>query len=108
MDAAQVARLKDVLERWEDQLVAVRILAPTDDLVTAFTGILGTRSGAQHPPLFWPIECGDLPDRVVERRGIYVDPELLGDVRVHVGGFVVEYAQAGVTVNLRRLDAVAR
>jgi hypothetical protein len=32
-------------------------------------------------------------------------PELLANVRLHVGGFVVQYAQAGVTVNLRRLNA---
>ena len=54
------------------------------------------------------VQCGDLPDRVVERRGIYVHPDMLGDVRLHVGGFVVEYEQAGVTVNLRRLDGAAR
>jgi len=37
--------------------------------------------------------------------GIYAHPELLSNVRLHTGGFVIEFTQAGVRVNLRRLEA---
>jgi hypothetical protein len=43
----------------------------------------------------------------LEQPGIYAHPELLSDVRLHAGGFVIEFAQAGVTLNVRRLDAPA-
>jgi hypothetical protein len=39
----------------------------------------------------------------LERSGVYAHPELLTDVRVHVGECVVEFTEAGVTVNIRRL-----
>lgn len=88
----------------EDQPVAVRIVAGSDELLAVFAGRLGPRSAEEHPRWFWPVEPDGPTYSTLERRGIYVHPELLGDVRVHVGGFVVEFTEAGVTVNLRRLD----
>ena len=98
------ARLTGVLDDWANGPVAVRIVTATDDLLAVFAGTLGSRSEELHPPLFWPVEGADRNPRTVERRGLYVHPALVSDVRVHTGEFVVEYVQAGVTVNLRRLD----
>jgi hypothetical protein len=105
MDAPSGPRLAEVLEGWQGNQVAVRLVAHADELVAVFAGTLGARSPEKHPPWFWPVEPDGRTHPTLERRGIYVHPELLGDVRLHVGGFVVDYAQAGVTVNLRRLDA---
>jgi len=41
----------------------------------------------------------------LERPGVYAHPELLSEVHIHIGEFVVEFKQAGVTVNLRRLNS---
>ena len=98
------ARLTGVLDDWANGPVAVRIVTATDDLLAVFAGILGSRSGEFHPPLFWPVDGADRNLRTVERRGLYVHPALVSEVRVHTGEFVVEYVQAGVTVNVRRLD----
>jgi hypothetical protein len=98
------AALTRLLESWANEAVAVRVVTASDDLVAVFAGTLRSCSGEQHPELFWPLECDDRNPPTVERHGIYVHPELLDDVRVHTGGFVVEYVQAGVTVNVRRLD----
>ena len=97
-------RLASVLDEWVNGRVAVRIVSASDDLLAVFAGTLGCRSEERHPPLFWPIEGAGRNPRTVERRGLYVHPILLSDVRVHTGEFVVEYVQAGVTVNVRRLD----
>jgi hypothetical protein len=107
MDASLASRLAEVLEGWEGRPVAVRLVTRADELVAVFAGTLGARSVEEHPPMFWPVEPDGPAYPTLERRGIYAHPELLSDVRVHVGGFVVEYAQAGVTVNLRRLEAAA-
>jgi len=40
----------------------------------------------------------------LEQPGIYAHPELVSRVHLHVGGFVVDFVQAGMTVNVRRLD----
>ena len=97
-------RLAGVLDQWVNGPVTVRIVSASDDLLAVFAGTLGSRSEELHPPLFWPVEGADRHLRTVERRGIYVHPDLVSDVRVHTGEFVVEYVQAGVTVNVRRLD----
>jgi hypothetical protein len=35
----------------------------------------------------------------------YVHPEVLSEVRLNTGGLVVEFAEAGTTVNVRQLTA---
>ena len=104
MECHDASRLTDALSRWKGSPVAVRVVAETDELVAVFTGILGARSPEEHPLCFWPIEPGDQAFETLERRGVYVHPDLLTEVRVHTGEFVIEYTQAGVTVNLRRLE----
>lgn len=59
-----------------------------------------------NPPFFWALDAAG-PD-TVERQGIYVHPELVSDVRVHPGDFVVEYVEADVTVNVRLLGSGPR
>lgn len=108
MDAPFASRLGEILEDWEGRPVAVRLVVQADELVAVFAGTLGARSAEAHPAWFWPVEPDGPAHPMLERRGIYVHPELLGDVRLHVGGFVVEYAQGNVTVNVRRLDAANR
>jgi hypothetical protein len=95
----------DALERWHSARVAVRVVAANDELIAVFTGRLGARSREKGSSLFWPIESEGAASGTLERPGIYAHPELLTDVRVHVGEFVVEFTQAGVTVNIRRLDS---
>jgi hypothetical protein len=92
--------LLHVLERWQGSSVSVRVLAGEDELVAVFSGRLGTLSDEKTPALFWPIEGGPAPAR--EEPGLYVHPELYEGGRLHVGDFVAEYRQRGVTVNLRR------
>ena len=99
--------LLDVLDRWRGRRIAVRLVAQTDELVAVFSGKLGSRSAAQGSSLFWPVELDSAAAPELEQPGIYAHPELLSDVRLHTGGFVIEFTQAGVTVNLRRLDAPA-
>ena len=108
MDPPPPSRLAELLESWDGHPVAVRLVAQTDELVAVFAGTLRARSAEKHPPWFWPVEPDGPTHATLERRGIFVHPKLLGDVRLHVGGFVIEYEQAGVTVNLRRLDRAAR
>ena len=98
------ARLTAVLDGWVSNAVTVRILTASDDLLAVFAGTLRSRADELHPPLFWPVDARDGPRRTVERRGIYIHPELLTEMRLHPGEFVVEYVQDGVTVNVRRLD----
>ena len=50
------AELLDVLDRWRDNHVAVRVVASTDELVAVFSGKLGSRSAAKGSSLFWPVE----------------------------------------------------
>jgi hypothetical protein len=94
--------LRDALRAWESELVAVRVVAATDDLVAVFCGTLGARSDEKSPSIFWPVEVQS-GGTSIERPGIYAHPPALEDVRVHVGGSVVEFLQAGVSVNVRRL-----
>jgi hypothetical protein len=101
------AELLDVLDRWRGRHVAVRVVARTDELIAVFSGELGSRSAAKGSSLFWPVELDPAAAPELEEPGIYAHPELLSDVRLHTGGFVIEFTQAGVTVNLRRLEAPA-
>jgi hypothetical protein len=98
-------QLLGALERWQNAHVAVRVVARTDELVALFSGTLGARSGEKGRSLFWPVEPDGAAPATLERPGIYAHPELLSDVRIHVGEFVVEFTQADVTVNVRRLDS---
>jgi hypothetical protein len=36
---------------------------------------------------------------MLEQPGIYVHPDLVSEVRLHAGAFVLEFAQASTTVN---------
>lgn len=101
------AELLDALDRWRGHHVAVRLVASTDELVAVFSGYLGVRSAAKGSSLFWPVELDPAATPELEQPGIYAHPELLSDVRLHTGGFVIEFTEAGVTLNLRRLDARA-
>jgi hypothetical protein len=102
------ARLIEMLDRWRDEPVAVRVVVDPGELVAVFVGILRARVDVKHPALFWPVEPEKGAWDRLERPGIYVHRELLSDVRIHVGDFVVEYVQAGVTTNVRRLGAPVR
>ena len=100
----RLPELLGVLERWGDANVAVRVVARNDDLIVVFSGRLGTRSREKGSSLFWPVEPDGGAPPMLERPGIYAHPELVSEVRVHVGEFVVEFTQEGVTVNVRRLE----
>jgi hypothetical protein len=95
--------LLEALDGWQGQQVAVRVVANRAELIAVFAGTLQARSAAKGASLFWPVALDGPASGRLELPGIYARPELLSDVRLHAGGFVVEYAQAGVTVNVRRL-----
>ena len=97
------SELLEALESWQNTLVAVRVVSANDELVAVFSGRLGIRSREKGSSLFWPIELDGPASDPLETPGIYAHPELLTDVGVHVGEFVVEFTQARVTVNIRRL-----
>jgi hypothetical protein len=90
-----------VLDRWIDQPVAIRVVAPAHQLLAVFRGRLRKRSD-KRPSLFWPVECADQP-RGHEQPGVYLHPRLVEDSAQHPGETVVEWRQAGVTLNVRRL-----
>lgn len=96
--------LIEVLDAWQGERVSVRVVTGTDDLVAVFAGTLGARSGAKGPAHFWPVGPDDPANGLREQTGIYAHPELLAEVRLHVGEFVVEFRQGEVTTNVRRLD----
>jgi hypothetical protein len=103
MACDRASDLLEVLERWHSARVAVRVVGANDELIAVFTGRLGARSREKGSSLFWPIELDAPASETLERSGVYAHPELLTDVRVHVGECVVEFTEAGVTVNIRRL-----
>lgn len=105
MDRDFAKELVEVLQRWQNARVAVRVVAGDGELVAVFSGTLGSRSRETTPSLFWPVDLDAAATPRFEKPGIYAHAELLSDVREHIGGFVVEFTQAGMTVNLRRLDA---
>jgi hypothetical protein len=103
MDRDLAGKLVELLERWRDRPVAVRVVANGDVLITVFSGRLGARSNEKGPSLFWPVDLDGAARARYEKPGVYAHPQLLSEVRVHQGGFVVEFTQAGVTVNVRQL-----
>ena len=90
------------LDGWAGRPVAVRVVAAGDELVAVVVGRLGARSDAKHPSLFWPLEAGAGVE-TVERSGIYLHGGLVEDPAIHTGDSVVEWRQAGATVNIRLL-----
>jgi hypothetical protein len=94
--------LVEILDAWKGSRVVVRIVTREDELVAVFRGCLQARSHEKHPALYWPVESADAPE--AERPGIYLHPGSYEGARIHEGNFVVEYVQASVTVNVRRLD----
>jgi hypothetical protein len=102
------SELLDVLDAWQGQHVAVRVVAGKDHLIAVFRGTLRTRSPTKGSSLFWPVELDRTTSGLLEQPGVYAYPALLSAVRRHVGGFVVDFTQAGVTVNVRRLHSSAR
>ena len=97
MDEEQLDELIAVLDRWSGSTFAVRVVSG-DDLLVVCTGQLGPRSELKLPAHFWPVG-----DSAIEQPGVYVHAQLLGDVMVHVGGFVLEFTHAVIEVNVRRL-----
>jgi hypothetical protein len=96
--------LVQVLDGWEHRHVAVRVVASPDDLIVVFSGRLAARLATKGASLFWPVKLDGAGSPRLEQPGIYAHPELVSRVHLHVGGFVVDFVQAGVTVNVRRLD----
>jgi hypothetical protein len=91
-----------LLRRWETSEGVVRVIATAEDeLIAVFSGCLQACTEEKRPALFWPLE---LPSAMrAERPGIYLHPDSYQGARIHTGEFVVEYRQAGVTVNVRRI-----
>jgi hypothetical protein len=44
--------LVEALEPWQNQIVAIRVVTSSNDLVTVFAGRLGPRSDEKAPALF--------------------------------------------------------
>lgn len=107
MDRNHGDELAAILDRWAGRAVAVRVVAEGNELVAVFTGTIGPRSAAKGSSFFWPVDTGASAETTLEESGIYVQRELLSGVRLHAGGFVVEFAQAATTVNIRRLGRTA-
>ena len=98
--------LVDLISRWVGADVTIRVLATeSDELIGIFAGRLQSRSDEKHPALFWPLEPGSSSP---EQTGIYLHPDSYTRHRIREGGFVLEFEQAGVTTNLRRLDDKAQ
>ncbi len=97
------AAVVEALARWEGAPVMVRVVAAEqNELVGIFAGRLQGLSNEKSGALFWPLESSALP-RDAERPGIYLHPGSFERAEIHRGDFVIEYDQAGVTVNIRRL-----
>lgn len=95
------AELLRLINGWAGAEVAVRVVATQEDqLIGIFWGRLLGPSQQKHPALFWPL---DTLEPAVEQPGIYLHPDSYGGFRIHEGGFVVEFDQAGVTTNIRHL-----
>jgi hypothetical protein len=102
MERSAIADLAALLSNWEGQPLTVRVLTAANELVAVFNARLGARSSEGHPPFFWPLDAHAAVD-TVERRGIYVHPDLLTDVEIREGQSVAEFSQDGVILNLRRV-----
>jgi hypothetical protein len=102
-DSPPDPKLLELLDRWAGSDVAVRVVVDaTDELIAVFAGRLQARSDEKPPALFWPLQSVRAPD--AERLGVYLHPGSHEGSRIHPGEFVVEYRQAGVIVNVRRLQ----
>jgi hypothetical protein len=98
------SELLAVLGDWKGSHVVVRVIATAPaELVAVFKGRLQGQSDEKHPAFFWPVESPQPPND--EQPGIYLHPDHYEGGRVHEGAFVVEFKQAGVTTNVRRLDS---
>ena len=95
------AELIAVLDRWSGGPVAVRVVGPEHQLLAVFRGRLGRRSDDKHPSLFWPLE-DPVEIAGAEQSGLYLHRPLLEEASIHPGDSVVEWRQAGVTLNVRR------
>jgi hypothetical protein len=102
--AARLECLRTAMRGLEGQIVSVRVVSDSKNLVVVFRGTLCPPSDDKHPTLFWPVdeEPSTADHAAREKPGIYLHPDLLEDVIVHTGEFVVEFRQAAVTVNVRR------
>ena len=97
--------LIEVLAAWAGAEVAVRVVVGGDELLAVVRGRLGRETGAKRPALFWGVETGEGtsdPTRA-ETPGVYLHPHLLAGAWLHVGASVVEWRQADVVVNVRRV-----
>jgi hypothetical protein len=105
--AARLERLRTAMRGLEGQIVSVRVVSDSKNLVVVFRGTLCPPSDDKHPALFWPVdeEPSTADHAAREKSGIYLHPDLLEDVIVHTGEFVVEFRQAAVTVNVRRASS---
>jgi hypothetical protein len=103
LDRSDIAGLVDVLDQWRGRRVAIRVVAGENELVAVFSGTLDARSDAKGSSFFWPVDLGASATPRLEQPGIYVHPERVSEVRLHTGAFVLEYAQASTTVNIRLL-----
>ena len=91
-----------MLDRWSGSAVSVRVVTREDALLAVFHGRLGRQSPSKHPAMFWPLEA-EAGVRDAEQPGVYVHPDLVEAAAIHEGDAVVEWRQAGATLNLRRL-----
>jgi hypothetical protein len=96
------AQFVTALDGWVGATLALRVVAEGDELLAVAQGELGARQDDKPPSLFWPL--GDSHPGA-ERPGIYLHPELFEGARLREGEFVLELRQAGVTLNLRRLES---
>ena len=92
-----------VLDGWVGQRVAVRVVSEANDLLTVSHGVLGERSPAKHPSVWWPLD-DQAQDAGYEAPGIWLHPEHFARARLHSSRSVVEFEHSGVEVNLRRLE----
>jgi hypothetical protein len=90
------------LDAWEDAAVAVRVVTQSNQLVAAFRGVLGERSHAKPPSLFWPLRIPDVDERA-EQVGLYLHPEHFDEAAVHADPGVLEVIQDGIRMSIRRL-----
>jgi hypothetical protein len=93
--AARLECLRTAMRGLEGQIVSVRVVSDSKNLVVVFRGTLCPPSDDKHPALFWPVdeEPSTADHAAREKPGIYLHPDLLEDVIVHTGEFVVEFGR---------------
>jgi hypothetical protein len=90
------------LDSWEGEAVAVRIVTRANQLLAAFRGVLGERSHAKPPSLFWPLRIPEVDERA-EQVGLYLHPDHFEEAAVHADPGVLELVQDGLRLSIRRL-----